>query len=305
MPTENGLPTQDESSSHAAITQATANDRPVYALVIKLAAVEAAMLPLAHGDWLNAAFYKAIETAQPELAAELHASAGRKPFTLSMIQGLPQANGRSEAHLPVGWRCWFRLTMVNRDVLDAFIQRLLTVVNVELRVGAARFVIEEVLGTPGSHDWAGYTTTAALRQQVRLRESLRIQFLSPTAFSRIHRADNGRHIYSVIPEPKLVWSSLRSVWKQVTGEVIGDEFEPWVEHNVVISQVHQWKTVMMPFHRGPVAGGLGEMTYRCLMPEHPWFATWCWLADFAFYSGVGYKTTQGMGQCRVVYNGKG
>lgn len=299
-PTENGLPTDDQSSSQVAISQTTANDRPVYALVIKLAAVEAVMLPLAHGDWLNAAFYKAIEAAQPELAAQLHASDGRKPFTLSLIQGLPQANGRTDVHLPVGWRCWFRLTMVNSEVLDAFIQRLLTVVNVELRVGRARFIIEEVLGTPGSHDWAGYTTTEALRQQVRRRESVRIQFLSPTAFSRIQRADNGRHIYSVIPEPTLVWSSLRSVWKHVTGEVIADEFEPWVERNVVISQVHQWKTVIMPFQRGPVAGGLGEMTYRCLMPEHPWLATWCWLADFAFYSGVGYKTTQGMGQCRVV-----
>ncbi len=104
-PTENELPTKDQSAGRAEIGVAMPNDRPVYALVIKLAAVETTVLPLVHGDWLNAAFYKAIEGAQPELAAQLHASGGRKPFTLSLIQDLPQANGRTDVRLPVGWRC--------------------------------------------------------------------------------------------------------------------------------------------------------------------------------------------------------
>jgi len=50
----------------------------------------------------------------------------------------------------------------------------------------------------------------------------------------------------------------------------------------------------------PLIGGIGRATYSALGGDRYWLATMQMLADFAFYSGVGVKTTSGMGQVRRV-----
>jgi CRISPR-associated endoribonuclease Cas6 len=57
---------------------------------------------------------------------------------------------------------------------------------------------------------------------------------------------------------------------------------------------------MLRFRRSPQVGFVGQVTYG-LMAENE--AARCQLnalADFAFYAGVGIKTTMGMGQTRRV-----
>jgi CRISPR/Cas system endoribonuclease Cas6 (RAMP superfamily) len=50
-------------------------------------------------------------------------------------------------------------------------------------------------------------------------------------------------------------------------------------------------------------GGVGRATYTALGGDRYWLATMQMLADFALYSGVGVKTTIGLGQVRRVDQG--
>ncbi|MBM4027556.1 MAG: CRISPR system precrRNA processing endoribonuclease RAMP protein Cas6, partial [Planctomycetes bacterium] len=52
--------------------------------------------------------------------------------------------------------------------------------------------------------------------------------------------------------------------------------------------------------RGTYPGGYGDVTFEALDTTSPYVRTLNLLADFAFYSGVGTKTTMGMGQARRV-----
>jgi hypothetical protein len=47
-------------------------------------------------------------------------------------------------------------------------------------------------------------------------------------------------------------------------------------------------------------GFMGRCAFTCFSPERALWRTLHLLADFAFFCGTGYKTTQGMGQTRRV-----
>lgn len=52
------------------------------------------------------------------------------------------------------------------------------------------------------------------------------------------------------------------------------------------------------------SGFMGSCTYAFLVKDRYWMGLIHMLAAFAFYSGVGKKTTMGMGQCRRASNRK-
>lgn len=56
--------------------------------------------------------------------------------------------------------------------------------------------------------------------------------------------------------------------------------------------------VVVQKNGAPLIGGVGRATYTALGGDRYWLATIQMLADFALYSGVGVKTTIGLGQVR-------
>ena len=86
----------------------------------------------------------------------------------------------------------------------------------------------------------------------------------------------------------------------MTGESWGRAFEEWVERNVVISRIWRWETQPFPFQKQTYLGGLGKLEYRLLDARHAANAAHLnRLLHFAFYTGIGYKTTHGLGQVRI------
>src|SRR5205085_2910661 len=87
---------------------------------------------------------------------------------------------------------WLRFTILDERLFQVFVQRFLMGADrPTLRLSQVQFGIAEVLTTPGSHPWAGYTSARALldgqretaRAETGLDTSLALEFASPTAFS--------------------------------------------------------------------------------------------------------------------------
>ena len=57
---------------------------------------------------------------------------------------------------------------------------------------------------------------------------------------------------------------------------------------------------MLRFRHSPQVGFVGRVTYRLMAEDDAARCQLNALADLAFYSGVGMKTTMGMGQSRRV-----
>jgi CRISPR-associated endoribonuclease Cas6 len=272
----------------------------LHALVINLIAQESGLLPLTVGELAHAAFYAAVQAVDPALAQQMHDAQQRSAFSLSPLYGYWQSPADGRIRVSEGQPGWLRLGLLDERLFQVFMQHLLTSSRPTIRLGSLHFAISQVFGAPGSHPWVGYTTLADLQA---LRESaprLVLDFASPTAI-RWSEADNGARRIELFPQPKIAIASLRTRWDRLSGETWGRAFEEWVERNVVVGRIWQWKTEPVAYRNQTYVGGMGKLEYRVLdgrAADH--VAHLHRLLHLAFYTGIGYKTTHGLGQVRLL-----
>jgi CRISPR-associated endoribonuclease Cas6 len=276
----------------------------LHALVINLIAQENGTLPGSLGELAHAAFYAAVQAVDPQLASQMHDAQERKVFSLSPLYGYQQSPASGRIQVNPGQAGWLRLGLLDEELFAVFMQHILysgvTGGAPSIRLGKVDFAIREVQGSPGSHPWCGYTTLEALRNLQATPTRYVLDFASPTA---VHwgDADNGVRRVELFPQPRMAIASLRTRWDRMTGETWGRAFEEWVERNVVVGRIWQWQSVPFPFQKQRYTGGLGKLEYRVLDASHPeYVAHLNRLLHLAFYAGIGYKTTHGLGQVRVV-----
>ena len=271
----------------------------LYAVVVNLIATTDGRVPLTQGALAHAAFLDLVRAADPDLADRLHESGSRQPFTISPLRELPGAHPDEDGYrLRAGDHAALRLTLLDPDLFLAFLKRLLAAgPELRLRIGDVTFAVESAIGAPGSHPWAGYTTAGELRRAADTESRIRMCFASPTAVN-LGSAGAAKQRMVLIPIPQYVFASLRGTWNRLTGDEIPIGFEEWVAECVFVREVRNWQTAVYQLKRGVHPGGYGDVTFEALDPAPTFLRMLNRLADFAFYSGVGTKTTMGMGQAR-------
>jgi len=250
-----------------------------------------------------------------DLAQTLHNADDLKPFTIS---GLMRNNALLYGDIRTGDRAWIRFTGLSAEVakgLQAFYEQVQT----ELKAGQPRLIELDRIpwrvtaihcrGTA----WAGsssYQTLIDRQTNARPQHHLTLNFITPTTF-------RSQTVNMPLPLPHLVFGSLLSRWVAFTPhrlrDLPQDQLDMFIAHHVMISQ-HDMKTAMLRGKQGgKEIGFTGRITYEFapksdhllkhnpeleehLQREYAWFArTLGLLADFAFYSSIGRKTTTGMG----------
>jgi CRISPR-associated endoribonuclease Cas6 len=269
------------------------------AVVVNLIATHDGRGPATQGALAHAAFLDLVAAADPALAARLHDSGARHPFTLSPLLDLPGRPDEGFYRVRTGNRVALRLTLLDPALFMAFLQRLLAGPGLAVRLGDLRFEVTDAIGTPGSHPWAGYTTAGGLCDRAGMEPRIRMVFASPTAIN-LGELGPARQRMVLIPSPQHVFASLRGAWNRLTGDEIPRDLEDWVAEYVFVREVRNWQTGVFQLKRGTYPGGFGDVVFEALDPASPNVRTLNLLADFAFYSGVGTKTAMGMGQARRV-----
>jgi CRISPR-associated endoribonuclease Cas6 len=274
-------------------------DLALHAIVVNLIATTDGRVPLTQGALAHAAFFDLVAAADPDLAARLHDSGARQPFTISPLRDLPGTHPNEDGYrLRAGNRVALRLTLLDPDLFLAFLKRLLAAgPDLRLRIGDVTFSVESAIGAPGSHPWAGYTTAGELRKSAGTEQRIRMLFASPTAINLGEKGPAKQRMV-LIPMPQYVFASLRGAWNRLTGDEIPIGFEEWVADCVFVREVRNWQTAVYQLKRGTYPGGFGDVTFEALDPAPTFVRMLNLLADFAFYSGIGSKTTMGMGQAR-------
>jgi CRISPR-associated endoribonuclease Cas6 len=265
----------------------------LYSSVILLLAEHDSAPAFSGGQHAHAAFlHDIIGGVDPELASALHDQKARKPFTVSPLQGLPRS-GATEVR--AGRQYWLRVTILDEGLFGRFLERFIYgEARPGLRLGDAHFLVSEILTTPGSHPWAGYTTLEAL--QARLEESaphrLAFELYTPTAFGW-----KDGSVFT-LPLPQLVFGNLARAWEMLSGEDPVAAIESYAQENLLPGSF-DLRTQAFTMHNKPQLGAVGRVEYvRHSEEDHPLGRALNLLADLAFFTGIGRKTTQGMGQCR-------
>jgi len=285
----------------------------LYALIVRLAAETGGELRATQGRLAHAAFLDLLRGVDPPLAAELHNSRGPKPFTVSPLSGLGHGRG---GRLPVrpGDTPWLRVTLLDPVLFHSFIAYFLRPAHrPRLRLEPIGFQVTELISTPGGHPLAGYTSPVELYKQWEAadmspdRRHISLEFRSPTGFSLKDEDEEGQkppaarprpaRRMHVLPDAAFVFGGLAAAWDRLTGGETQAAVRAYAAECVVVAR-HDIETHMVDFGGGrKQVGFTGRVRYELLGEEdEPLARHLNRLADLAFYTGVGSKTTMGMGQ---------
>ena len=108
--------------------------------------------------------------------------------------------------------------------------------------------------------------------------------------------------FVIFPEPFLLWESLLHTWNRYSPVAYRFEregFRTLLLNNIQVTKC-SLRTKTLYFPNYTQKGFVGSCSYSIKAPDDD-AALLTTLAAFAYYAGVGYKTTMGMGQVRVTF----
>jgi CRISPR-associated endoribonuclease Cas6 len=231
---------------------------------------------------------------QPELSAAVHDGDGMRPFTVSSLCGTGQPRNGLVTLRPQHTYT-LRVTTLHADLTRLVRSALLgTWLSQGIRLHDQPLHVEGVEAERGLLDYAElyrkHTTPARL-----ISRQTTFHFVSPTAFKK-----TGGLIVP-LPQPDLVFGSLADRWTRFSGIALPEGLRDKLVGSIeVLSQRTETRHVSFERSgRGEVTGFVGEATYRVVGDDRMLIAWFRLLAAFAPYSGVGLRTTVGLGQVEV------
>jgi len=264
----------------------------LYALVIRLRPERGGPPPDPRGHGAQALFLDLLRQVAPDLAAQLHADALSKPYTVAVLPARGHARNSDD---PIELRVAFTRAELFPVITHALLQQLPG--TAPLRLGPAELTLADVLGTPSSHPWAGYSSFTELWTAAQPAASVILEFATATAVGQGTRAD-GRPRLGLLPTPEVLFPSIARRWNELAPAELRLDME-LVEAAVRDTLVSRYEleTAQINLGKGPQKGFLGSCTYE-LPPDPAQARILSLLADAVFYLGVGMKTARGMGLCR-------
>ena len=278
-----------------------------YAIVIH--AIPRTDLPIAHaqGKILHGVFYELLQKASAVKGDEVHSVEGLKPFSTALL--LSERQRRAE-YIRAGEELKVRFTFLDDAIYPLLARYFLSTPDLGFELVRTELTVSRILSTPQSgEEWAGCTSFAELYANASDSEKqFSFHFATPAFFKR-----GGGPAYPdlivPLPLPDLVFGSLLCNWNQfspssfVEANLLKEMCSHHLEmtHHRITSQLArlvfqrgdgQYRTTTFPGFVGSCSFRLVELHDRSIIK------TLNMLADFAFYAGVGAKTTMGFGVSR-------
>lgn len=218
-------------------------------------------------DGLRGLVYGLLQPLDPEVHKAQH-----NPFSLGVGGGEGQ------------W--WVRVSFLEESLYARLSPQLFGLVGQSIRLKEP-YRVKAVLQE--GHPWAGVSTYPRLFQG-EANPSVGLRFASPTFFRR-------KGAGYPLPEPKLVFDSLAQRWNAFAPVKVPQEVqEAW--ERLTVSRFQGRTHLVAPNEDERGVGFVGRAVYY-LPKASPAEAQWLQaLGRFAFYAGVGAKTSLGFGRAR-------
>jgi CRISPR-associated endoribonuclease Cas6 len=273
------------------------------------------------GRHIHALFLTLVSSVDQELGDRLHSEKANKGFGLSPIQlatsdqrlvvssdknfskpNLKKANILQLKAKSLSWHnqeispstpCWWRISLLD-EVLFGKLTGLWLNLNPDraFHLGSADLYITSILGTPqSSQPWSNFATYQQIYDRASETErNITFHLATPTAFRQ------GKYD-SPLPTRDNVFKSLCDRWNTYSAiQISPDIIEP-----IFPSRFNIRTEVVTNYDKHHFIGCIGEIGYRVLGDVEPLVIKQInALADFAMFSGIGRKTTMGMGIARRV-----
>lgn len=251
----------------------------LHSLVVELAAAERGKIPATLSRAIHALVLQWLHQGSPEIAELVH-QAQASPMSISGLMG----NRRHKATQP-GDNFYFRICLLDGNLIEPLLNGLQQQERKPVILAKFPFVIRNIYTLPGTHRLVGATDYSLLAKTSAFSTDIELNFLSPTSFKQSQNIQT-------FPLPELVFGSLHRRWNAFTPE----EYKfPDIEWMGLVS-AYELKTQALKMESGAEIGAQGWVKYRFKDDKQAKIANI--LANLAFFSGVGRKTSMGMGQVR-------
>jgi len=252
----------------------------LYSLVVELAAADRGNIPPTLSRALHGLVMNWLNLGNPQIADSIHASQ-ESPLSLSGLLGNRRPRGTQ-----AGDNFYFRVGLLDGSLMEPLLVGMEKWGTQPLILGQFAFALRSIYTLPGTHRLAGSADYRLLANTPQTLTDIELNFLSPTSFKQ------SRSIQP-FPLPELVFGSLLRRWNAFAPEELNF---PAVEWEGLVS-AYELKTYALKMEGGSEIGTQGWVRYRFPNAEQAKLATV--LAHFAFFSGVGRKTSMGMGQTQL------
>lgn len=267
--------------------------------IISLRPTEVVSTPPNLGRAAHAWFLAQVRQADPALAEELHGGHTQRPFTVSNLFPLRRAQ-RGRVTLSPEETYALRVTSFSPQLSTLLREQMVPHPPETLMLANASLRVTGSTTDPSLHTWAGEDTFEGLVQRHtlarRMSHRVGLRFVSPTLF---RSADKNMPL----PLPDLVFGGLLDKWNACAPIQIHPEVRRFAEECLAVSR-YRTETLPVTFGenggRGTVAGFVGTCSYAIQVRDKYWMGLIHLLAAFAFYAGVGRRTTMGLGQARAL-----
>jgi CRISPR-associated endoribonuclease Cas6 len=249
------------------------------------------------GRAVHAWFLDQVRRADPDLAETLHKGQAQRPFTVSNLLGIGW-RGRGPATLSPDKDYALRVTSFSSELSALLRERLMPELPARLTLADVPLQVRGSTTDGEAHRWAGTDTFEGLVQRhtlgAHIPRRVGLHFASPTLF-------RSAEMNVPLPLPGLVFGGLLDKWNAFAPLQLHPDVRRFAEECLAISR-YRLETRAVAFgedgQRGAVAGCVGDCTYAMRVTDRYWMGLTHLLAAFAFYGGVGRRTTMGLGQAR-------
>jgi len=310
-----------------------ASDR-LYAFLLNLRPIRQGTLMPFSGQLVQGAWIHWMRKIDPTIAEFLHEGNKRRPYTCSSLQfplseSRVQEAERDNKHLLLDPASVYtiRITLLQGDwlfpiIYEALLQRGTrdpeAASHPFMRIGDQSFLLEAMVSNADdASGWAGFSSYQNLVEEIagKVFVSFELEFASLTTINWIHPEMKtfGEH-FAMLPLPHLIFPELARRWQELAppelaGFVQKERIEAYIRADGVVIDDHALCTHQVHFPQGPQRGFLGFCRYLVRGPDDKRPTRDApltvrqqvyLLARFAFYAGIGYRPTMGMGQVRMV-----
>ena len=262
----------------------------IASFVVELDTLTRVRLRGSGGEALHGLFFQALRNYSEKLAGSVHDGRDKyRPFSLSgVLERKPRVCGKLV--LEEGDPLSFRISVVDEslvpDVVAAFAKA--AALRSELSLSDGRAVVRRFLFKEYASPLVRSALYPKLYEESTTSTVLNLRFLSPTSFRR-----KGGQV--TLPEASLIFSSLLEKWNRFSHIRLEGGFLEGIK--ALYPSRFDLRSEIVLFSNYSIVGFKGAVQYRLgnhVAPEERKIINT--LADYAFYAGVGYKTTMGMGQ---------
>lgn len=259
-------------------------------IVIEMKAENDGKIILYPGQKIHAVFLKIIKDVNEDMSEKLHNDEIDKAFSVSSFLGC-KAYEELEVHKDKKY--YIRFTVLQKKLFSMLTMTLFKnkMFSSNIKIEDIEFKILNIIYDNSKSKWAGVFDMDKVLEKEIFENEVGIRFYTPTLFKS---GDN----FIREPEPKKVFGSLLRKFNKYSyykiDENIEEEFEKIQikEKKILIKKINLKKYY--------ISGFMGDVIFNIPDDNEKLKQALYVLAEFSFYSGIGYKTTMGFGQAKKI-----